>query len=259
MDHHWWSHNMAQMTKVGVVMTFVWMNYGRMVGDSTLQTVNTTGLILQVRPWTKPELCFAYLCYVFVLHVIECLQGIYVFSFYSITSHKLQAGKKIFLTILLLFIIGMYIITAEVRFNAKWANPNSVVEGSWGDNPEHWLAGSNHVICLLLCPTCQYSRGGLLSLLKLFVVFFLEKVKCSTFPKENNRGSTSGQSVADPNSHKLVSSIYFSFTVFLQVCRNRSTRSLPFYLILSTCVVTGLWTIYGSLRILWYSMYWCIA
>ena len=45
----------------------------------------------------------------------ECLQGIYVFSFYSITSHKLQAGKKIFLTILLLFIIGMYIITAEVN------------------------------------------------------------------------------------------------------------------------------------------------
>ena len=34
--------------QVGVVMTFVWMNYGRMVGDSTLQTVNTTGLILQV-------------------------------------------------------------------------------------------------------------------------------------------------------------------------------------------------------------------
>merc|ERR1712051_972205 len=98
-------------------MTFVWMNYGRMVGDSTLQTVNTTGLILQ---------------------------GIYVFSFYSITSHKLQAGKKIFLTILLLFIIGMYIITAE---------------DLEGDNPEHWLAGSNHVICLLLCPTCQYSRG----------------------------------------------------------------------------------------------------
>ena len=35
-------------TQVGVVMTFVWMNYGRMVEDSTLQTVNTTGLILQV-------------------------------------------------------------------------------------------------------------------------------------------------------------------------------------------------------------------
>merc|ERR1712130_789458 len=78
-------------------MTFVWMNYGRMVGDSTLQTVNTTGLILQ---------------------------GIYVFSFYSITSHKLQAGKKIFLTILLLFVIGMYIITAEdlekITLNIGW-------------------------------------------------------------------------------------------------------------------------------------------
>ena len=82
--------------------------------------------------------------------------------------------------------------------------------------------------------------------------FILEKVKCSTFPKENIRGSTSGQSVADPNSHKLVSSISFSFTVFLQVCRNRSTRSLPFYLILSTCIVTGLWSIYG---ILWIDTY----
>ena len=79
--------------------------------------------------------------------------------------------------------------------------------------------------------------------------FILEKVKCSTFPKENIRGSTSGQSVADPNSHKLVSSISFSFTVFLQVCRNRSTRSLPFYLILSTCIVTGLWSIYGIVLI----------
>ena len=82
--------------------------------------------------------------------------------------------------------------------------------------------------------------------------FILEKVKCSTFPKENIRGSTSGQSVADPNGHKLVSSISFSFTVFLQVCRNRSTRSLPFYLILSTCIVTGLWSIYG---IVWIDTY----
>ena len=36
-------------------MTFVWMNYGRMVGDSTLQTVNTTGLILQVDSTPKLE------------------------------------------------------------------------------------------------------------------------------------------------------------------------------------------------------------
>ena len=41
--------------QVGVVMTFVWMNYGRMVGDSTLQTVNTTGLILQVDSIPKLE------------------------------------------------------------------------------------------------------------------------------------------------------------------------------------------------------------
>ena len=40
-------------TQVGVVMTFVWMNYGRMVEDSTLQTVNTTGLILQVEKFSS--------------------------------------------------------------------------------------------------------------------------------------------------------------------------------------------------------------
>ena len=33
---------------VGVVMTFVWMNYGVMVDDSTIQTVNAIGLMLQV-------------------------------------------------------------------------------------------------------------------------------------------------------------------------------------------------------------------
>jgi len=132
---------------VGVVMTFVWMNYGRMVGDSTLQTVNTTGLILQ---------------------------GIYVFSFYSITSHKLQAGKKIFLTILLLFIIGMYIITAE-DLEAITQNIG-------------WLGATM---------SFAYCSAPLASI--------------------------------------------------QEVCRNRSTRSLPFYLILSTCIVTGLWSIYGRI------------
>jgi len=131
---------------VGVVMTFVWMNYGRMVGDSTLQTVNTTGLILQ---------------------------GIYVFSFYS-TSHKLQAGKKIFLTILLLFVIGMYIITAEdfekITLNIGWLG-----------------ATMSFAYCSAPLASIQ------------------------------------------------------------EVCRSQSTRSLPFYLILSTCVVTGLWTIYGRI------------
>merc|ERR1719317_1575600 len=31
------------------------------------------------------------------------------------------------------------------------------------------------------------------------------------------------------------------------VCRSRSTKSLPFYLILTTCVVTGLWSTYGRI------------
>ena len=37
-----------------------------------------------------------------------------MFCFYSLTSNKLQAGKKIFLTVLVLFLVGMYVITQEV-------------------------------------------------------------------------------------------------------------------------------------------------
>jgi len=132
---------------VGVVMTFVWMNYGRMVGDSTLQTVNTTGLILQ---------------------------GIYVFCFYSLTSNKLQAGKKIFLTVLVLFLVGMYIITQEDLASAQL---------SMG-----WVGASMSV---------AYCSAPLASI--------------------------------------------------QEVCRSRSTRSLPFYLILATSIVTGLWTTYGHI------------
>jgi len=126
---------------VGVVMTFVWMHYGRMVGDSTLQTVNTTGLVLQ---------------------------GIYVFCFYSMTSNKLQAGKKIFLTVLVLFLVGMYVITQELSIG--------------------WLGASMSV---------AYCSAPLASI--------------------------------------------------QEVVRSRSTRSLPFYLILATCIVTGLWTTYGHI------------
>merc|ERR1711928_275084 len=96
------------------------------------------------------------------------------FAFYSITSHKLQAGKKIFLTILLLFIIGMYIITAEdlkgITLNIGWL-------------------------------------GAIMSV-----------AYCSA----------------------PLASIH-------EVCRSGSTKSLPFYLILTTCVVTGLWSTYGRI------------
>merc|ERR1719481_588677 len=70
-----------------MVMTFVWLQYGRLVNDSTLQTVNATGLVLQT---------------------------IYVFCFYTITSHKLQTGKKIFLTLVFLSMVGMYVKTEEL-------------------------------------------------------------------------------------------------------------------------------------------------
>merc|ERR1712112_17474 len=66
---------------VGMVMTFVWFNYGRLVGDTTLQTVNATGLVLQ---------------------------SLYTFCFYTITSNKLQTGKKIFLTVVFLSLVGTY-------------------------------------------------------------------------------------------------------------------------------------------------------
>jgi len=71
---------------MGVVMTFVWFNYGRLVGDSSLTTVNGVGLILQ---------------------------SFYVFCFYSITVNKLTTGKKIFIMGIVLMIVGSYIHTEE--------------------------------------------------------------------------------------------------------------------------------------------------
>lgn len=67
---------------VGVVMTFVWFNYGKLVDDSTLQTVNGTGLVLQT---------------------------LYTFCFYNFTPLKIQTGKKIFLTLLIATLVQVYI------------------------------------------------------------------------------------------------------------------------------------------------------
>jgi len=130
---------------VGMVMTFVWFQYGRLVNDSTLQTVNATGLVLQT---------------------------IYVFCFYTITSHKLQTGKKIFLTLVFLSMVGMYVKTEEDMGSAQLR--------------VGWLGASMSV---------AYCSAPLASI--------------------------------------------------QQVCRSRSTKCLPFYLILATFVVTGLWTTYG--------------
>merc|ERR1719234_510686 len=55
-------------------MTFVWANYGRLVGDPTLEFVNGTGLVLQ--------------------------------TIYGFASSKVKTGKKIFLT--LLFVMGVH-------------------------------------------------------------------------------------------------------------------------------------------------------
>jgi len=67
---------------VGVAMTFVWTNYGRLVGDSTLEFVNGTGLILQT---------------------------IYTFVFYGYASSKIKTGKKIFITLLFVVFVHLYI------------------------------------------------------------------------------------------------------------------------------------------------------
>jgi len=71
---------------VGVGMTFVWFNYGRLVNDSTLVTVNGTGLMLQT-------------CYTFV--------------YYKYTTAKVKTGKKIFLTLIFVIMVQLYIQSEE--------------------------------------------------------------------------------------------------------------------------------------------------
>ena len=156
--------------KVGVVMTFVWMNYGRMVGDSTLQTVNTTGLILQVGTLSRTRHCFAvylcqwiiagHICLLVLLHHIAQASGReedllnHPPSLHHWHVHHHCWGK-----------------TCNIP-HIQWVN-QTVSEGPWGNYAEHWLAWSNNVICLLLGPSGQYSRGSLscrLSLVPLFVL-----------------------------------------------------------------------------------------
>ena len=78
---------------VGVVMTFVWFSYGRMVSDSILMTVNGTGFVLQT---------------------------IYCFLFYNFTTAKVQTGKKIFLTFLLLVLVQTYVVNEESLETAQF-------------------------------------------------------------------------------------------------------------------------------------------
>jgi len=132
---------------VGVVMTFVWFNYGKLVSDDTLQTVNGTGLVLQT---------------------------IYTFCFYNFTPVKIQTGKKIFLTVIVVVLVQLYIHNEEVLETAQL-------------------------------------RIGLL-----------------------------GASMSIAYCSAPLASIQHVF-------RTKSTESLPFYLILATTVVTGLWSLYGHI------------
>lgn len=132
---------------VGVVMTFVWFNYGRLVSDSTLQTVNCTGLVFQT---------------------------LYTFCFYNFTPLKIQTGKKIFLTLLVVTLVQAYI-----------QNEDDL-------------------------PTAQL-RVGLL-----------------------------GASMSVMYCSAPLASIQHVF-------RTRSTESMPYYLIVATVLVTGLWTLYGHI------------
>jgi len=132
---------------VGVVMTFVWFNYGKLVSDNTLQTVNGTGLVLQT---------------------------LYTFCFYNFTPVKIQTGKKIFLTLLVVILVQVYIYnevsleTAQLRIG---------------------MVGASMSIAYCSAPLASIQH----------------------------------------------------------VFRTRSTESLPYYLILATVVVTGLWSLYGHI------------
>ena len=78
---------------IGAVMTFVWFSYGRLVDDSKLMFVNGTGFVLQT---------------------------IYCFVFYSFTTAKVQTGKKIFLTFLLLVLVQTYVVNEESLETAQF-------------------------------------------------------------------------------------------------------------------------------------------
>ena len=132
---------------VGVVMTMVWFSYGRLVQDSTIQTVNGTGLILQTA---------------------------YCFCFYSFTTAKVQTGKKMFLTFLLLVLVQTYIVNES--------DPETAIF-------RIGLFGASVSVSYCLAPLASIQH----------------------------------------------------------VLRSRSTESLPFTLILGSVIMTGIWSLYGSI------------
>ena len=70
----------------GVCMTFVCYNYGKLIDNPTLQTVNVTGLVLQAA---------------------------YALVFYKYTTYKVKTGKKIVLVLLFVVLIQSYISKEE--------------------------------------------------------------------------------------------------------------------------------------------------
>lgn len=130
---------------IGAVMTFVWFSYGRLVEDSKLMFVNGTGFVLQT---------------------------IYCFVFYSFTTAKVQTGKKIFLTFLLLVLVQTYIVNEESLETAQF---------------RIGLFGATLSVSYCLAPLATISH----------------------------------------------------------VMTTKSTESLPFALILNSCIFTSIWSLYG--------------
>ena len=152
-------------TQVGVVMTFVWMNYGRMVEDSTLQTVNTTGLILQVeiissKPWTKLRMVGNFASFPqFRLSRFDLSQTWLIFAehlcFRLLLHHFTQAAswEEDFPhdpPPLCHWHVHHH-CRGLMSHNGQYEN--YVHTGFERNNSQHWMAGGNHVCCLLLCPT----------------------------------------------------------------------------------------------------------
>lgn len=67
---------------VGVVMTFAWYSYGRLIEDPSIQLVNAVGLILQI---------------------------LYCFCFYTFTPNKFDTGRRMVLTVLFVTLVQLYI------------------------------------------------------------------------------------------------------------------------------------------------------
>ena len=132
---------------VGVVMTFVWFSYGRLVSDDKIQLVNCIGFVLQT---------------------------VYCFVFYKYTVNKVQTGKKIFLTLMLLVLVQTYIVNEEELSTAQF---------------RIGLFGSSLSVCYCVAPLATIQH----------------------------------------------------------VVKTRSTESLPFSLIVGSCIFTFLWTLYGSI------------